>query len=121
MNTKKAHIHFVGIGGIGMSGIATILKQNGYTISGCDPDINQDTIAQLKKLGCSVYHGNNSPACNDKTIDTLVYIPMYATTIPAVTAEIAQAKTQGITIISRAQMLAELMRTKYSIAIAGSH
>src|SRR5258708_39010033 len=88
MNMQKSHIHFVGIGGIGMSGIATILKQNGYTVSGCDPDIKQNTIAQLKKLGCSVYEGNNSSACNDITIDTLVYIPMYATTIPAGTAEI---------------------------------
>lgn len=121
MYTKKSHIHFVGIGGIGMSGIATILKQSGYTISGCDPDTEQDTVTQLRKLGCSVYHGNNSTECNDATIDTLVYIPMYATTIPAVTAEIAQAQARGIPTISRACMLAELMRTKYSIAIAGSH
>ena len=121
MYKKKSHIHFVGIGGIGMSGIATILKQQGYTISGCDPDINQDTIAQLKQFGCAVYHGNNSVECNDKTIDTLVYIPMYATTIPAVTAEIQQAQQRGIPTISRARMLAELMRTKYSIAITGSH
>ena len=121
MYTKKSHIHFVGIGGIGMSGIATILKQSGYTISGCDPDIKQDTVSQLKNLGCQVHHGNNSTACDDSTIDVLVYIPMYATTIPAVTAEIAQAQLRGIPTISRARMLAELMRTKYSIAIAGSH
>lgn len=121
MNTKKPHIHFVGIGGIGMSGIATILQQNGYTISGCDPDTQQDTVAQLQHVGCKVYQGNNSPECNDATIDILVYIPMYATTIPAVTAEITQAQSRGIPTISRAQMLAELMRTKYSIAVAGSH
>lgn len=121
MYTKKSHIHFVGIGGIGMSGIATILKKSGYTISGCDPDIKQDTVTQLKNLGCHVYHGNNSAECNDKTIDILVYIPMYATTIPAITAEINQAQSRGIPTISRARMLAELMRTKYSIAIAGSH
>jgi UDP-N-acetylmuramate--alanine ligase len=121
MYTKKAHIHFVGIGGIGMSGIATILHHQGYTISGCDPDIKQDTVTQLKKLGCHVYHGNNNNACDDPSIDVLVYIPMYATTISAVTAEIAQAQARGIPTISRAQMLAELMRTKYSIAIAGSH
>jgi len=121
MYTKKSHIHFVGIGGIGMSGIATILKQQGYAISGCDPDIKQDTIAQLKKLGCAVYHGNNSTACDDTTIDILVYIQMYATTIPTVTAEITRAQARGIPTISRARMLAELMRTKYSIAITGSH
>lgn len=121
MYTKKSHIHFVGIGGIGMSGIATILKQQGYTISGCDPDINQDTVIQLKKLNCAVYHGNNTTACDDETIDTLVYIPMYATSINAVEQEIARAQSRGIPTISRARMLAELMRTKYSIAITGSH
>jgi UDP-N-acetylmuramate--alanine ligase len=121
MYKKNAHIHFIGIGGIGMSGIATILKQSGYTISGCDSDITQDTITQLKNIGCLIYHNNNSTQCNDHTIDILVYIPMYASTIPAVTAEIAQAQKGGIVTISRACMLAELMRTKYSIAVTGSH
>jgi UDP-N-acetylmuramate--alanine ligase len=121
MYKKKSHIHFVGIGGIGMSGIATILKQQGYTISGCDPDIQQDTIEQLKQSGCIVHHGNNSPACNNISIDILVYIPMYATSISAVAQEIERAQQRGIPTISRACMLAELMRTKYSIAITGSH
>ena len=121
MYKKNLHIHFVGIGGIGMSGIATILKHQGYTISGCDPDIMQDTIAPLKKIGCTVYHGNNSPSCDDSTIDTLVYIPMYATTINAVALEIERAQHRGIPTVSRAGMLAELMRTKYSIAVSGSH
>jgi len=122
MHIKKTHIHFVGIGGIGMSGIAIILHHQGYTISGCDPDMQQDTITQLKNLGChNIYHGNNNNACDDPTIDVLVYIPMYATTITAITAEIARAQLRNIVIISRAQMLAELMRTKYSIAITGSH
>src|SRR5579863_6433914 len=121
MHTKKSHIHFVGIGGIGMSGIATILKQSGHTISGCDPDTEQDTVTQLRHLGCKVYKGNNAAECNDPTIDILVYIPMYATTIPAVTAEIARAQARGIPTISRAHMLGELMRTKYSIAVSGSH
>lgn len=122
MHKKKSHIHFVGIGGIGMSGIATILKQNGHTISGCDPNIDQDTVTQLKKMGCHIYQGNNSIQCNDTTIDALVYIPMYATTIPAITTEIRQAQSRGISTLSRAQILAELMRAnQQSIAIAGSH
>jgi UDP-N-acetylmuramate--alanine ligase len=121
MLTKKSHIHFVGIGGIGMSGIATILKQSGHIISGCDPDTGQDTVTQLRHLGCKVYKGNNAAECNDPTIDILVYIPMYATTIPAVTAEIARTQARGIPTISRAHMLGELMRTKYSIAVSGSH
>jgi len=121
MYRKKSHIHFVGIGGIGMSGIATILKQQGYTISGCDPDTKQDTVTQLKRFGCAVYHGNNSALCDDETIDILVYIQMYATSISAVACEIARAQSRNIPTISRARMLAELMRTKYSIAITGSH
>ena len=62
MYNKKSHIHFVGIGGIGMSGIATILKQQGYTISGCDADICQQSVYNLKAFGCTVHHGNNT-AC----------------------------------------------------------
>lgn len=121
MYKKKLHIHFIGIGGIGMSGIATILKLQGYTISGCDPDITQDTIAQLKRLDVPIYQNNNSTQCNDTSIDFLVYIPMYATTITAVAQEIERAKKRNIPTISRAQMLNELMRTKYSIAVSGSH
>ncbi len=122
MNTKKLHIHFIGIGGIGMSGIATILHHQGHIISGCDPNLQQDTIAQLKRLGCNkIYHGNNNHACNDLSIDILIYIPMYAATISAVTKEIAHARAHNITTISRAEMLATLMKNKYSIAITGSH
>lgn len=121
MHTKKTHIHFVGIGGIGMSGLATIFHHKGYTISGCDPDINQETVKQLIKFGCAVFQGNNSMGCHDHSIEVLVYIPMYATTIPAVEAEIKRAQERNIPILSRAQMLSQLMQEKYSIAISGSH
>lgn len=117
MYTKKAHIHFVGIGGIGMSGIATILKFQGYTISGCDLDLDQKSVKDLKEIGCLVYHGNNTPQCNDASIDTLVYSSAVKTYNP----EIATAQSRGIPTIPRAVMLAELMRTKYGIAISGSH
>ena len=60
MFTKKAHIHFVGIGGIGMSGIATILKFQGYTISGCDADLDQPSIQNLQAIECIVFQGNNT-------------------------------------------------------------
>lgn len=121
MYTKNLHIHFVGIGGIGMSGIAKILKQSGYTISGCDPDIHQETIDQLQQLGCIVYHGNNTHQCADESINIVVYIPMYEHTIPSISAEIQHARHRNIPTVTRAQMLAELMRTKYSIAVSGSH
>jgi UDP-N-acetylmuramate--alanine ligase len=114
---KKAHIHFVGIGGIGMSGIATILKYQGYTISGCDTDLEQKSIYLLKEIGCFIYHGNNTSHCHDSSIDILVY----STMIPVTNPEIQAAQKRGIPTIARALMLAELMRTKYSVAISGSH
>jgi UDP-N-acetylmuramate--alanine ligase len=117
MYTKKAHIHFIGIGGIGMSGIAHILRHQGYTISGCDTDTHRKNIESLKDIGCSIYKGNNTQKCNDDSIDILVY----SSAIPVQNPEIIAAQKRNIPTISRALMLAELMRTKYSIAIAGSH
>jgi UDP-N-acetylmuramate--alanine ligase len=117
MYNKKSHIHFVGIGGIGMSGIATILKQQGYTISGCDSDICQQSVYNLKALGCVVHQGNNTEACHDPSIDIVVY----SSAIHSDNAEILAAQERGIPTIPRALMLSELMRTKFSIAIAGAH
>ncbi|MFC1842098.1 UDP-N-acetylmuramate--L-alanine ligase [Candidatus Dependentiae bacterium] len=117
MYKKKAHVHFVGIGGIGMSGIAMILKCQGYKISGCDVDIHQKSIKDLKALGCEIYEGNNTPQCKNKDINILVY----SSAIKHNNPEIVAAQARGIPIIPRALMLAELMRTKYSVAIAGSH
>jgi UDP-N-acetylmuramate--alanine ligase len=117
MYNKKAHIHFIGIGGIGMSGIATILRYQGYTISGCDTDLEQHSIKNLQTIGCSIAHGNNTASCSDATIDIVVY----STIIKPNNPEILAAQARGIPTISRALMLAELMRTKYSVAIAGAH
>jgi UDP-N-acetylmuramate--alanine ligase len=117
MYLKKAHIHFVGIGGIGMSGIATILRYQGYTISGCDTDLQQQSVYDLQELGCDIYEGNNTKQCKDKKIDIVVY----SSAIKAHNPEIVAAQNRSIPTIPRALMLAELMRTKYSIAISGSH
>ncbi|MDP3889001.1 MAG: UDP-N-acetylmuramate--L-alanine ligase [bacterium] len=117
MYKKKAHIHFIGIGGIGMSGIATILKYQGYTISGCDTDFDQQSIKNLQVINCIISEGNNTRLCADKTIDILVY----SSAIKADNPEIIAAQERGIATIPRALMLAELMRTKYSVAIAGAH
>jgi UDP-N-acetylmuramate--alanine ligase len=117
MYRKKTHIHFVGIGGIGMSGIATILAHQGYTISGCDSDPDQKSLTALKQCCCSIYTGNDTPDCHDPSIDVLVY----SSAIHANSPEIEAAKKRGIPVIPRAAMLAELMRTKYGIGIAGSH
>lgn len=114
---KKGHIHFVGIGGIGMSGIAKILKYQGYHISGCDLDLEQKSVEELLSIGCIIHKGNNMPTCHDNSIDVLVYSSAIKNEDPEITA----AQTRGIPTIPRALMLAELMRTKYSIAIAGAH
>lgn len=117
MYNKNVHIHFVGIGGIGMSGIATILAKQGYTISGCDESIAQKSVHHLRKLGCTIYEGNNTPSCKDASIAILVY----SSAIKFDNPELVAARARNIPTISRALMLAELMRTKYSIAITGSH
>jgi UDP-N-acetylmuramate--alanine ligase len=117
MYNSKAHIHFVGIGGIGMSGIAQILRNQGYSISGCDADLDQQSIKDLKAAGCLIFEGNNTPACHESNPDILVY----SSAIRSHNPEIVAAQARGIPTIPRALMLAELMRTKYSIAISGSH
>lgn len=117
MYLKKTHIHFMGIGGIGMSGIATILRHQGYHISGCDTDITQPTIHALQKMNCTICLGHNQSCCQDSNIDILVY----SSAIPTDHLELVNAQQKGIPTIPRALMLAELMRTKFSIAVAGSH
>lgn len=117
MYSKKTHIHFVGIGGIGMSGIATILHQQGYIISGCDIDSEQSNVKKLASLGCSIYHGNNNPSCFSDEISIIVYSSAVHRSAP----EILAAQQRGIPTIPRAVMLAELMRTKFSVAVAGAH
>lgn len=117
MYNKKTHVHFVGIGGIGMSGIANVLRTQGYIISGCDIDLQQQSVQDLMQNGCHVYQGNNTAHCHDNSIDILVYTSMIQASHP----EVLAAQQRGIPTIPRALMLAELMRTKYSIAIAGAH
>lgn len=99
-----------------MSGIATILRHQGYQISGCDLDLEQKSVQDLIARGCTIYHGNNTPQCHDD-IDVLVYSSALKNDNP----EIKAAQLKGIPTIPRALMLSELMRSKYSIAISGSH
>ncbi|MBA2306745.1 UDP-N-acetylmuramate--L-alanine ligase, partial [Candidatus Dependentiae bacterium] len=114
---NKGHIHFIGIGGIGMSGIAKILKNEGYTISGCDKALEQKNIKELIEFGCAIYEGNNTHECHDASIQTLVY----SSAIDDDNEEIKGFQARGVPTIPRALMLAEIMRTKYSIAISGAH
>jgi len=111
---KTRHIHFVGIGGIGMSGIAEVLCNLGYTVSGSDL-ASSDTTKRLEDLGCTVYTGHS--AGNVSGADVVVI----SSAVRAENVEVVQARRDSIPVIPRAAMLKELMRMKYGIAIAGSH
>ena len=111
---KHRHIHFVGIGGIGMSGIAEILLTLGYRISGSDMRSSAIT-ARLESLGARVFEGH--AGANTEGADAIVV----SSAIPNDNPERVAARTRQIPIIERGELLAELMRLKYGIAIAGSH
>jgi UDP-N-acetylmuramate--alanine ligase len=108
-------IHFVGIGGIGMSGIAEILIDQGFTVSGSDRAASDNT-ERMKELGAKVYIGHEASNI-DSDVDVLVYSSAVAPDNP----EILQAQSRKIPVIRRAEMLAEVMRLRYGIGIAGTH
>jgi UDP-N-acetylmuramate--alanine ligase len=107
-------IHFVGIGGSGMNGIAEVLHHEGYCISGSDSS-NSPTVQRLAGLGVKTFIGHD--ASHVEGVDCLVV----STAIVADNPELLAAKAQNIPVISRALMLAELMRMRKGIAIAGTH
>jgi UDP-N-acetylmuramate--alanine ligase len=111
---SKQHLHFAGIGGIGMSGIAEVLLNLGYTISGSDLKLSP-TTDKLSKLGAKIYEGHN--AKNLTGARALVVSSAVSESNP----EVQEARRLGIPVIPRGELLAELMRLKYGIAIAGSH
>ncbi len=111
-NIKK--VHFVGIGGIGMSGIAEILLNQGFEISGSDRSLTEIT-ARLSSLGMKIYEGHSENNLNDA--DVLVYSSAVTLDNP----EIKAAIEKKIPIIKRSEMLAECMRMQYGIGIAGTH
>ena len=111
---KKGRIFLVGIGGIGMSGIAEILHNLGYEVTGSDQKEGSNVI-RLKKLGIKIKIGHN--ASNIKGSSLIVY----SSAIKKQNVEIKEALKIKIPLISRAEMLAELMRMKKTITVAGSH
>ena len=108
------HIHFVGIGGIGMSGIAEVLLNLGYHISGSDIKETEVT-RRLQILGCEIFYGHRKE--NVKEADVVVVSSAIRQSNP----EVEVAEQRLIPVIPRAEMLAELMRMKVGIAIAGTH
>ncbi|MEO0184434.1 MAG: UDP-N-acetylmuramate--L-alanine ligase [candidate division WOR-3 bacterium] len=111
---RTANIHFVGIGGIGMSGLALVFKNLGFEISGSD--IRRSTITDnLKKAGIKVKYRHKKE--NVKGKDVIIY----STAVKDDNCEIAEAKRLGIPVIHRSELLAELTRIKNSICISGTH
>lgn len=107
-------VHFIGIGGIGMSGIAEILLTMGYAVSGSDLR-GSATTERLARLGATIYVGH--AAENAAASDVVVTSSAVAKDNP----EVLEARARKIPVVQRAEMLAELMRLKYGIAIAGMH
>lgn len=114
MNEKKLHIHFIGVGGSGMSGLALILLDSGHKISGSDI-VTSKITKRLADKGATIFMGHNMD--NVEGADLIVV----SSAIPESNLEISSAKTKKIHIIKRAEMLARLMDNKYGIAIAGTH
>ncbi len=114
MFRKIQHIHFVGIGGSGMSGIAEVLLNLGYTVSGSD--LRRSSVTdRLAGLGARFFEGHSTEHVGG------AQVLVTSTAVSADNPELVEARRTGTPVIPRAEMLAELMRLKYSVAVAGSH
>ena len=114
MKHKIKHIHFIGIGGSGMNGIAEVLLNSGYQVSGSDLAENAATL-RLKQLGATIYRGHADKNLTDA--DAVVV----STAVSQDNPEVLAARARRIPVVPRAMMLAELMRLRQGIAVAGTH
>jgi len=114
MRHRIGKVHFVGIGGIGMSGIAEVLLNLGYRVTGSDL-AESDTTQRLRGLGAEIFLGHRAE--NLREADVVVT----SSAVPKDNPEVVAAQERLIPVIPRAEMLAELMRMKYAIAVAGTH
>ncbi len=114
MFKRYQQIHFVGIGGVGMSGIAEILLNLGYRVTGSDQRRNE-AVERLEQLGAKVYVGHAALHVEG------AHVVVYSSAVSRDNVEVQVARQRAIPTIPRAEMLAELMRLKYGIAIAGTH
>ncbi|HZW35939.1 MAG TPA: Mur ligase domain-containing protein, partial [Candidatus Deferrimicrobiaceae bacterium] len=114
MYKKIKHIHFVGIGGIGMSGIAEVLLNLGYRVSGSDMK-ESDTTERLRRLGGEIAIGHRAENV------TTPHVVVISSAVKNDNVEVVAAREKQVPVIPRAEMLAELMRLKYGVAIAGAH
>jgi UDP-N-acetylmuramate--alanine ligase len=111
---KIRRIHFVGIGGTGMCGIAEVLINLGYEVSGSDVS-DGDSVRRLRRLGCRVAVGHDAANLGD------AQVVVVSTAVPGSNPELSAARAAGVPVIPRAEMLGELMRMKFGIAVAGAH
>ena len=107
-------IHFIGIGGIGMSGIAEIMHNLGYQIQGSDQGEN-DNVIRLRKIGIKIFIGHSADNLED------VSVVVKSTAVKDNNPEILSARARRVPVVKRSEMLAELMRLKISIAVSGAH
>jgi UDP-N-acetylmuramate--alanine ligase len=114
MFKRYQHIHFVGIGGIGMSGIAEVLLTMGYRVTGSDTK-RSEAIERLEELGAKVFVGHHA----DNVAGA--HVVVYSSAVSTDNVEVVEARARQVPAIPRAEMLAELMRLKYGIAVAGTH
>ena len=108
-------IHFMGVGGIGMSGLAAILRARGHAVSGCDAKAN-GAQRRLEQQGVGVVIGHHPAHLGDE-----VGLVVYSSAVSAQEPELIQARARGIPVISRGELLAELASTKRLVAVAGAH
>lgn len=114
MFEKYKHIHFIGIGGIGMSGIAEVLLTLGYEVSGSD--LKKGSVTRrLRRRGAHIFRGHKASHVNGADVVVV------SSAVKENNAEYIEARKLGIPLVPRAEMLAELMRLKYGIAVAGTH
>jgi UDP-N-acetylmuramate--alanine ligase len=112
--SKLRNIHMIGIGGTGMNGIAEVLLNLGYTVSGTDISKNEATM-RLKRLGATISYGHSAEKVHGADVVVV------SSAIQEDNVEVEEARRQKIPVIPRAEMLAELMRLKNGVAVAGSH
>jgi UDP-N-acetylmuramate--alanine ligase len=107
-------VHFIGIGGIGMSGIAEIMMRTGYTVQGSDAKASANT-ERLEKLGAKVFIGHDAAHVEG------AYAVVYSTAVKADNPEMVTAREKRLPLVRRAEMLAEIMRLQFSVAVGGTH
>src|SRR2546429_75338 len=114
MFRKIQHIHFVGVGGAGMSGIAEVLLTLGYHVTGSDLH-ESESVRRIRALGGTVFIGHAASHIGN------AQVVVVSSAVPPTNPEVVAAKAKVIPVIPRAEMLGELMRLKYGVAIAGAH